>query len=180
MLKTNSFCVALVAAVAIQTLTAQPQTLQIGEHTLTKASQATRSRLFGSVNIYRVSLYVDQTHATLDALRALRSPIARRVDILYEGSLPDEIPSDWKRELMPALGPGQQKSLVQAYARLSPRDSIEIRFAPGEGTTVSVSGRRILTDDGFELIAAFLDIWMGQTPVSDDIKDQLIAGLRQR
>ncbi|MFN2446040.1 MAG: hypothetical protein ABR606_10745 [Vicinamibacterales bacterium] len=87
---------------------------------LTRASQATRSKLFGLVDIYRVTLYAASGQASIDALRTARRPIALRVDILYDGSLPDRIPQEWKRELMPALHSEQQEALARRVREVLP------------------------------------------------------------
>lgn len=174
----RTFTWAAIAWFAGAALIAQPATLHNGTDALALAGRATRSRLFGLVDIYGVALYVPQGRATIDSIRSARVPVALRVEILYNGSLPDEIPSKWREELMPELGSAQQQSLTRAYARLESGDVIEIRFAPGRGTTVSVSGTRVLADKGFGLMAAFLSIWIGQTAVSEEIKSELLGSLR--
>lgn len=175
----NVWSAVLVAGLAVHNLAAAPQTVQVANHTLTRVSEATRSRLFGLLDVYRVSIYVPRGHATLPALWSAGTAVALRVEVLYNGPLPDHIPSAWKKELMPVLSAAQAQLLKKGYARLESGDVIEIRFVPGGGTAVSVAGRPVLTDRGFELMAAFLNIWMGQTPVSEDVKRELLRGLQR-
>lgn len=98
------------------------------------------------------------------------------MDVQYGGELPDRIPSEWRRELEPALSDPERRKLRDAYAALTQGDTIRIAYAPGRGATLSVSGADVLSTDGHELIAAFLEIWLGRTPVSEEVKEKLLEG----
>ena len=152
---------------------AQPKTFDMAGQRLPLKSQATRSKLFGTVELYRVALYAPHNIQSVADLRGVKVPKGLHVAVLYGGSLPDQIPSDWRKELQPALTDEQWKQLQSAYAKLRPKDEIRIWYAPGQGTTVSVSGKPVLSVPGQGLMGAFLDIWLGQTPVSEEIKKQL-------
>jgi hypothetical protein len=156
-------------------LWAQPQTVQTGGRTLHLKSQATRSEMFGLVDLYEVALYAPQEVSSVEMLRGADTPKALRIQIRYNGSLPDRIPADWRTELQPALGDQQSTMLRKAYAHLQPNDEIQITYVPDAGTTLSVSGMPVLTEVEYDLMAAFLDIWLGQTPVSEQVKSELAS-----
>jgi hypothetical protein len=170
-------CAALCGALVVQPAAAQPETMRIGDQELTQVSEATRSRLFGMMDIYRVGLYMPPARFTVESLRDPGTAKALSVVILYDGSLPDAIPEEWREELMPVLAPGQQQTLRRAFARLRPDDQIAIEYLPKQGTTLKISGREVLADKGGALMGAFLDVWMGQSPVSEDLKRDLMEGL---
>jgi hypothetical protein len=112
------------------------------------------------------------------ALRDSETPKAIRIEVVYDGSLPDQIPGAWQGELLPVLDPRQQEKLRDAYAQLKPNDWVSIDYVPSRGTTVTVLGERVLVDRGQELMGAFLDLWVGQTPVSEEMKQELLQQLR--
>jgi hypothetical protein len=57
-------------------------------------------------------------------LRQAQTPKALRIAITYDGSLRDNIRSDWKRELQPALSQSQETAIRNAYAALQHGDEI--------------------------------------------------------
>ena len=158
---------------AASTAVAQPEMLDVGGRSLPLKSQATRSEMFGLVDLYQVALYAPANISSVEGLRPKDVPKALRVEVQYNGSLPDEVPSGWRSELDPALNKEQSAKLRSAYAKLEPKDEILITYVPERGTTLRVSGNEVLTNAGYEVMAAFLDIWLGQTPVSEDVKDAL-------
>lgn len=172
----TALCAVVIVACGLASAAAQTPTMSAGETRLTLVSRATRSEMFGLVDLYEVALYVPPDVSSLAMLRGQDTAKGLRVEIEYDGSLPDRIPTEWSRELQPALSRAQQQELRRAYAGLGPGDVIEITYAPGAGTRIVVSGDTVLTDRGYEVMAAFMNIWLGQTPVSEDVKQQLLTG----
>lgn len=89
-------------------------------------------------------------------IRQSHVPKAPRIPLLYEGSLPDRIPAQWREELVPVLSPEQMRRLRDTYAALGQGDVLLIASAPAGGTRVSVGDRIALTDPGHALMDAFL------------------------
>jgi hypothetical protein len=51
-----------------------------------------------------------------------------------------------------------------------------IEYAPGRGTTVRINRTIAVLRARHELMLAFLDHWLGQRPVSDEVKGALLGG----
>jgi hypothetical protein len=166
--------VALVLLLAVPLLAVSlPETLQVGGQRLMLAGQGTRTELV-FVELYSVALYLPHNMSKPRAIEGASVPKALRVQIRYDGSLPDRIPAGWRSELMPALTQQQQQQLLQQYQKLQQGDVITISYAPETGTTVAVNGGQILQDESDQVMNAFLDVWIGQTPVSEDLKQALL------
>ena len=157
----------------------QQATARVGGETLPLQAKGTRSRLFGSVDVYTVGIYASREVNTVEALRDPQVARAVRVNVVYDGGMPEKIPSEWWQELIPVLDKGQQQKLRGAFARLSPGDDVWITYAPGKGTLLRAGGTTILSDPGAGLMNAVLDLWLGPTPVSGDLRDALVADLRR-
>lgn len=136
------------------------------------AGTATRSMFF--MDLYELTVMDTDGQLTQADLDDGASPKKLTVDVLYGGDLPD-IPKGWTSELEPALSSGEMQTLRAAYRKLEKGDTIRAAYRPGTGTVVSVGGDVVLSSGGYELMAAFLDIWFGDTPVDDGIKDEFLG-----
>jgi hypothetical protein len=115
----------------------------------------------------------------VDSLEEAMSPnVAKafRIDVLYGGRTGHRLPDVWRQELVAVLSEADMKTLRDAYADLAEGDVITIAYAPSEGTAVSIGGDPLLSDPHDELIEAFFDLWFGESPVSEDIKESLLEG----
>lgn len=153
---------------------ALPPTVSVDGQTLQLAGHGTRTQWF-FIELYRLGLYLPRDVRDPQAIQQPDVPKALHAQIRYDGSLPDRIPQAWRSELMPALTEQQQHALRRHYQTLSQGDVITITYAPGTGTVVRVNGTPIFEDTGHEVMAAFLDLWIGRNPVSEDLKQALLG-----
>lgn len=169
----------LLALLALLTLAAPaaaappPDTLQAGGQRLELVGHGTRNAML-FIELYAVALYLPRAMSDPGAIRDAQVPKALRVEIRYDGSLPDRIPSGWRSELMPVLSPEQRETLRRRYEQLQPQDVITITYVPDTGTTVAVNGQAIIEDAGDAIVNAFLEVWIGPQPVSEDLKQSLL------
>ena len=138
-------------------------------------AHARRTHLLGTVDVYTVALYgggaVDyQRLASIDVAKALR------IEVTYEDDLRRHLSIDWRRELVPPLEPQAVAHLRGSFAPLRQGDVLQIEYVPGKGTTVRVSRAVGVSGAHHDLMLAFLDQWLGQRPVSEEIKRTLLAG----
>jgi hypothetical protein len=138
------------------------------------AAQARRVHLLGAVEIYSVALYVDVPLSERARLIATDVPKALRIEIAYEEETRPRVTFDWRRELVPSLETPAATTLRGAFAGLKRGDTISVEFAPGEGTTVRANKRVVASEASHDLMLAFLDHWLGQRPVSEDMKQALL------
>lgn len=169
-----SLLIAVILGLAPTAFAVTPGSLEVSGTRLSLQGQGTRSKFF--VDLYSVALYLPHRFPADEAGRIWneRLPKALRVQILYNGSLPDKIPQSWKAELQPALTFEQKEALAQAYGNLNTGDTIHITYAPDSGTRIAVGDRVVLTDRGDALMRAFLDLWAGRSPVSKELRGALL------
>lgn len=153
---------------------APPPTLDADGRQLRLQGSGTRTVWF--TDVYSVALYLSQPASRTAQVLAPERAKAFRVEVLYDGTMPDRPPASWRDELLPVLGRDQEEKLRSAYEGLRRGDRIVVRYAPAAGTTVTVAGRRLLFETGHRLMDAFVHLWLGDHPVSDDLRRALLAG----
>lgn len=157
-----------------------PDTLtRDGTSSLTRVSQATRVHLLGRLELYTLGLYLADA-ADAQRLAAPNTRKALRIRILHKES-PGERPTiDWRRELLPPLEPAATTHLRGAFAPLRYDDVVVIDYVPGRGTRVHVNKAAAVPEAGHELMLAFLDHWLGQRPISEELKAALLPTQLER
>lgn len=76
---------------------------------------------------------------------------------------------------MPRLIPAATEHLSQTFAPLTRGDVVLVEYLPGRGTTLRVNKTVVVTGANHDLMVAFLDHWIGQRPVSEEIKRTLLG-----
>lgn len=174
-------CAALVTLVILGSARASraqsgpPETIShAGSSALILVGHALRSDLAGIEDLYSVALYAP---APFDR-EALVSPDAAkalRIEIAYERDWHRPAVIGWHRELVPRLGPAAVGHLQRAFASLTRGDVVSIEYAPRAGTTVRVNAIMPVFGARHDLMLAFLDHWLGQRPVSEELKRALLG-----
>jgi hypothetical protein len=149
-----------------------PKQLMVEEHTLSLNGQGKREMLF--IDLYSVALYLPQPLADVQAIRDPSRPKAFRIQFLYGGNKPDQIPASWREELLPALSPAQTQQLRDIYARLHEGDVLRVVYTSQSGTQLLVNEQPVLSDRGPRLMDGFIDLFLGANPVSEDLRSALL------
>ena len=154
----------------------QPSTLTLDAAvTVSRACQATRAHLLGLVDLYDVGIYADRAPIDRQGLLSAGVPKAVRVEIRYKEDLRRRPVIDWQRELVPRLEPAAVTLLRGAYGTLRQGDVILVEYMPEKGTSVRVNRAVAVSGADHELMLAFLDHWIGQQPVSEELKRALLG-----
>ena len=140
---------------------------------LRSAGSETRSMFF--TDCYSLEVMDPDGALTVGDLDDDSQPKRLRVTVLYDGDLPN-MPEGWTEEIMPVLSVKDEQTLRAAYGELSEGDEIALDYAPGEGSTLTRNGEPILSHEGYALTAAMLDVWFGESPVDEDIKEAFLGG----
>ncbi len=157
----------------------QYETLQLdGGPTLPRLAGARRVERLGRVEVYAISLHGPIRMPDLFRLSAPDVPKALRVDVQYDPAVRPRIPIDWRRELVPNLNPAAVSSLQRAFAALQAGDVVLVAYIPEKGTEIRLNKSTIVKEGDHDVMLAFLDHWLGQRPVSEEIKNELMAALR--
>jgi hypothetical protein len=153
-----------------------PQTLTPeGGTALSLAGHASRLYLLGQVEVYDIALYVEAPPADLARLRAEAASKVMRVEVRYQDDLRRPLPIDWRRELVPQLEAAGTAHLRATAGTLRQGDVLLIEYVPGKGTTVRVNKTVAVAGVSHDLMLTFLDHWLGQRPVSEEIKRALLG-----
>jgi chalcone isomerase-like protein len=157
----------------------QPATLQLDRFpVLTRTAEVTRVELLGQVDLYSVAVYLEGAPHDLAAIASPDTAKAVRIEAKYdagsERELRPRVARDWRPELIPPLNPAAVDVLRGAFATLRTGDVVLIAYAKGRGTAVSVNTRVVVQEANNDLMLSFLDHWLGQRPVSEDMKSTLL------
>jgi hypothetical protein len=178
-----SSCVALLCAFASDVRAARspdgnaqpPAEVVIkGAGTVPLAAHATRSYLLDTVDLYSLAVYVA---GPMDRRRLASPDVAKalRIEVTYVEDLHRPMPLDWRRELEPRLEPAGTAHLRGTFAPLQHGDVIQIEYVPRRGTSIRVNARSAADNASHDVMLAFLDHWVGQRPVSEEVKRELLA-----
>jgi hypothetical protein len=138
------------------------------------AATARRVHLLGAIEFYSLGMYVDSPD--LDRARLASPDVAKalRVEITYRESPRRRETLDWRRELIPRLDARATAHLRGTFAPLQRGDVVLIEYSPAKGTAVRVNKAVVVSEAHHDLMLAFLDHWLGQRPVSEEIKTALL------
>lgn len=128
-------------------------------------------------DIYVVSLYLPQRSGEVGVIMDPKTEKAVRLDIVYDGKIPDEMPDVWRTHLEAKLTPSLMKDMEQLYHRLRPGDVWVVAYSSQRGTTISVDGAAALSDSSSRLIDTLLDLWIGPQPESQNLRRLLLQGV---
>jgi hypothetical protein len=153
-----------------------PEQITVEGVPLRRTAQAHRTHLLGSLDLYTISLYSDgqiesQRLASADVAKALR------IDVTCTDEARMRVGFDWRRELVPRLEPRAVAHLLGSFAPLRHGDVVQIEFAPEKGTIVRVNKAVAVSGGHHDLMLAFLDHWLGERPVSEEIKRRLLTSI---
>jgi len=159
---------------------AQPPELRLdGFPVLTRTAEARRVALLGQVDLYSIAIYADGSIrdiaqlATDDRAKAVRIQV--KYDSQYDPGMRPRIALDWGHELVPSMSAAAFVTLRGAFAPLRGGDVVLVAYAPRKGTTVRINQSVVVVGSAdHDLMLSFLDHWLGQTVLSEDVKDTLL------
>jgi hypothetical protein len=138
------------------------------------AGEAMRVHLLGLIDLYGLALYVGGSTSRENLLSPDVSKVLR-IQVIYEEDPRNRIGLDWRGELVPRLESAATAHLRGSFAPLRGGDVVLIEYVPGKGTTVRVNKAVAVGGVNHDLMLAFLDHWLGQRPVSEEIKRTILA-----
>jgi hypothetical protein len=69
---------------------------------------------------------------------------------------------------------GRLDRINSAYRDVKPGDRYALTYRPGKGTELSLNGAPLLLVEGADFAAAYFSIWLGEKPIDDDLKTELL------
>ena len=67
------------------------------------------------------------------------------------------------------------RRLHASYRSVSPGDRYALTWTPGVGTELSLNGRALVTIAGEEFARAYFDLWLGDEPMDEELRNALLA-----
>lgn len=145
--------------------------------------QGARLRLVGCAaremlwkELYALSLYLPRPVGDASDIQGGSMPKLLRLDVTYDGKVPDGLPEDWAGRLREQVSREFMRTLRGLYNELRGGDTVRIAYTSGEGTTVTVNGRVVASRPGNELMDGVLGLWIGRDPLSENMKRLLLSG----
>ena len=140
-----------------------------------------RYKLF--IKAYVAALYLGDGAAGGDVL----ADVPKRLELSYFWSisgadfgkagdqiLAQNVDAETLSALRPRLG-----RINALYRDVKPGDRYALTYVPGSGTELALNGTRLGVIDGADFAAAYFRIWLGDTPIDTQLRDQLLGCVRR-
>jgi Chalcone isomerase-like len=174
----SGLCLIVLTAAAASAQASAPPTLSLeGAGPVPLAGRADRADRLGTVGLYSLAFYIDGSIRDRSHVASEDVAKAVRIEITYKDDLRRWATLDWRPELLPRVEPGVVTHLQGAFAPLKNGDVVVIDYVPTRGTSVRVNRAVAVSGAPHDLMLAFLDHWIGQQPLSEEIKRALLAGV---
>lgn len=140
-----------------------------------------RYRVF--IKGYVAALYLGESFAGEATPAAVLGDVSRRLEIEYFWAIPAE-------KLANATVEGISRSTDTAtfkrlrhhidqinalYEDVEPGDRYALTYLPGVGTELTLNGRHLGVVEGAEFSAALFALWVGEKPLDESLRGQLLA-----
>lgn len=141
-------------------------------------AEARRAELLGSREVYRLAIYGRMSIRDKADLASPETAKLVRVVVTYDDDLYRRVLVDWSRELTPRIELPAAEVLRARFLSLRKGSVVQIEYVPSKGTTIRIDRAVVTTGAHHDLMLAFLDLWLGQRPLSEDLKRALIESTR--
>lgn len=147
---------------------------------LTLNGAGIRSKLF--FKIYIAQLYLAESSSSAEAILQADSPKRLVMHFLYDEVSREKLVDGWNSgfhanltaETMVSLQ-GKIDQFNALFQTVHSGDVISLDYQPGLGTRVIISGTEKGVVAGKDFNDALLSIWLGKSPVTKDLKKQLLS-----
>jgi len=133
-------------------------------------------------NIYVGGLYLESKADSRDAAQALKGPKRVVMHMVYDEVAREKMVSAWNEGF-------EENNSEEQFAKLKTRldtlssyfpdlkvgDVVLLDYVPVEGTRVTVNDDVKGIIEGEDFYTALLDVWLGDEPADDDLKDAMLG-----
>ncbi len=178
---TRSYVVLMAAIVSVAVgpaaLHAQsPKEVRVGFTPLTLVAEGSRTDQLGGETLYTVAIYAEARPRELADLARADVATALRIEVASDDDPVSPLTRPWRRELVPRLNPAAVTQLSAIVGTVRKGDVLQVEYEPGDGTLIQLNALTVASRAPHDLMIAFLDQWLGQRPVSEDLKRTLLQG----
>lgn len=159
-----------------------PEKVQMGQSALELNGAGVRSMFI--FDIYVAALYLPSRHKTADEIFADQGPKRMELHVVYEtGS--ERLVTGFRKGIERNSTPAQLAALqarMDAFEKafagvntVAKGDVVAFDWAPGQGTRIVFNGKHLAAIPGEDFYRALLSIWIGDNPVTDALKRELLG-----
>ncbi len=133
-------------------------------------------------DIYAGALYTTEKVGSRDAALALSGPNRVEMRFVYDEVDQEKLRAAWSEgfeENNDADSLARLRSRIDRFNALFPTlhagDAVLLDFYPGKGTQITINGEIRGVIPGRDFNRALLDIWLGEEPADDDLKEAMLG-----
>jgi len=134
------------------------------------------------IDVYVGALYTESIVKSRDDAQALTGPKRVVMHMVYDGVSHEKMADAWTEgfeennsdEQFEKLS-SRLKMLISYFPDLKKDDVITLDYIPASGTVITVNGKANAVIEGADFYTALLDVWLGEEPADDDLKDAMLG-----
>lgn len=133
-------------------------------------------------DVYAGALYTTKKVSSRDSVQALKGPNRIHMHFVYSEVDSEKLVDAWNEGFEENNSDDTLKTLesrIQKFNAMFPTvkegDEVLLDYVPGTGTTVTIKGEVKGVIEGADFNAALLDIWLGEEPADDDLKEAMLG-----
>ena len=133
-------------------------------------------------DIYVGALYTESKVTSRDAVQALTGPKRIVMHMVYDEVSHKKMAAAWNdgfednnSDEQLAKLQSRLKVLISYFPDLKEGDVVLLDYLPTVGTRVTISGEEKGVIEGADFYTALLDVWLGEDPADDDLKDAMLG-----
>jgi hypothetical protein len=139
-----------------------------------------RTKLF--FDIYIGALYTKSAAKTRDEVQAQEGPKRVLMHFIYDEVGAEKLVSGWTEGFEGNQSEDQLKVLSERlkkfnsmFSTVHAGDVVLLDYIPGKGTLVKIRGEEKGVIEGEDFYSALLDVWLGDEPADDDLKEAMLG-----
>ena len=133
-------------------------------------------------DIYVGGLYTESRVESRDAVQALKGPKRVVMHMVYDEVERKKLTDGWKNGFEENNSDKQLEKLQSRlkifnsyFPDLKKNDVLLFDYIPATGTRVTINGEVKGVIEGADFYSALLDVWLGEEPADDDLKDAMLG-----
>ncbi len=133
-------------------------------------------------NIYVGALYTESKVKSRDAVQALKGPKRVVMHMVYDEVSREKITNGWNEGFEENNSDAQLEELRARlntfnsyFPDLKKNDELWFDYVPAKGTRVTINGEVKGVIEGADFYSALLDVWLGEEPADDDLKEAMLG-----
>ena len=133
-------------------------------------------------NIYVGALYTESKVQSRDAVQALTGPKRIVMHMVYDEVSHKKMADAWNEGFEENNSDAQLeklqarlKTFISYFPDLKEGNIVLLDYVPATGTRVTIDGVEKGVIEGADFYAALLDVWLGEEPADDDLKDTMLG-----